>query len=374
MATKLNSLLEKVGGYLRSAGNWLINPPSTQTDHANSIFYSARLKLTGFYFITILVFSLTLTSGVRYLAQHDFDHSGAEQNGAIHRLIYGLYSAPPNTGNGFNQFESNQSAIVHHDLTMDVILINIIVAVIGGVLSYWFAGRTLKPIEEAHRAQARFASDASHELRTPLANLKVENEVFLKQNNFSEKEARELIESNLEEVQRLSNLASNLLALTQYENASLSLSTFSATDLVDEALKQIGKSASDKKIKIDQHIARRNINGNFDSLVQLLSIILDNAVKYSPKNKTIYIDGQYSNAQYNLSVRDEGEGIHVEDMPYIFDRLYRGDKSRTGNTGGYGLGLALGKEIARANNAKLSVRNYPGGGAQFVVSLASPKS
>jgi signal transduction histidine kinase len=374
MATKLNNTITQVKNYLTKLGNRLTAPTDPDPDRSNSIFHSARLKLTGFYFITILVFSLCLTIGVRYLAQHDFDHAGAEQNGAIRRLIYGLYSEPPPSSNGFNQFQTSQSATVHRDLTNDVILVNIIVAVIGGVLSYWFAGRTLKPIEEAHRAQARFASDASHELKTPLTNLKAENEVFLKQKKFSEQDARELIESNLEEVQRLASLASNLLALTQYENASLSLSSFDVEHLVGEAIKQTDKSASEKKIKFEQNIIPRPVIGNFDSLVQLLTIIIDNAIKYSPKNKAVFIDGEYNNNQYHLSIRDQGSGITEEDMPYIFDRLYRGDKSRTSIAGGYGLGLALGKEIARANNAKISVRNYPGGGAQFVVSLSSPKN
>ena len=370
----MNNRISKTKDYFKSLGSRLNSYIYGDDEHSTSIFHSARLKLTGFYFIIILVFSIVLTSGVRYLAQHDFDHAGAQQNGAIRRLVYGLYSLPPQSDNNFTQFQTNQSAAIHRDLTEDVILINIIVAVLGGALSYWFAGRTLRPIEEAHQAQARFASDASHELRTPLANLKAENEVFLHQNKFSEKDARELIESNLEEVQRLSSLSTNLLALTQYENASLALSSFDVKDLVNEAVKQTDKIAADKKMTIKQQLDPGNITGNFDSLVQLLAIVIDNAVKYSPESKSIYIDGQRSNNQYHLSIRDEGMGIKAEDMPYIFDRLYRGDKSRTGKTGGYGLGLALGQEIAKANDAKISVRNYPTGGAQFVVSLTSSKN
>ena len=123
----------------------------------------------------------------------------------------------------YNSVQHAQNELARQQLDREFIWINIGAFVLGGLFSYWFAGRTLHPIEEAHKAQARFASDASHELRTPLTNMKVENEVFLRQKQFSENEARELIGSNLEEVERLENLSTSLLDLTRYAQTPLKL-------------------------------------------------------------------------------------------------------------------------------------------------------
>jgi two-component system phosphate regulon sensor histidine kinase PhoR len=97
--------------------------------------------------------------------------------------------------------------------------------------------------------------------------------------------------------------------------------------------------------------------------------VIDNAIKYSPSKTKIFVDGLRIKNQYHISVRDQGPGISEVDLPNIFDRLYRGDKSRTGQTRGYGLGLALGHQIAQVNRATIVARNYPEGGAQFVIGL-----
>ena len=254
-------------------------------------------------------------------------------------------------------------------------MINLVALLLGGLLSYWYAGKALKPIEEAHNAQARFAADASHELRTPLAAIRLENEVFLHQKNASLSESQELIKSNLEEAQRLENLANNLLALTQYNSVRLSLKPLKLSSIIAQASENTAKFAKNKHIAISVDVATKAaVIGQEESLVQLVTIIIDNAIKYSPSHTTIYVHAIKDNDDYHLSIRDEGPGIKEEDLPFIFDRLYRGDKSRSTKVAGYGLGLSLAQEIARANKSSIIARNYPEGGAQFVVSLTAAKS
>jgi signal transduction histidine kinase len=338
-----------------------------------TIFHSARLKLTGFYLAIIILFSLMLTLSIRTLAQLEFDHAGIAQRGVVHQLLGDIYSVPPSPDNDFLRFQSNQNSTVRHHLNEDVIMLNVFALLVGGVLSYWYAGRTLKPIEEAHEAQARFTADASHELRTPLASLQLENEIFLRQKTFTQNEAREVIKSNLEEVQRLENLAGNLLALTQYEKASLELSPIDISAVVNEASQRAADLAKPKKISIVVQVPKEMIIGHADSLVELVGIVLDNAIKFSPRNSSIFVNGIKAGNRFHISIRDEGEGLAEIDIPFIFDRLYRGDKSRTKNTSGYGLGLSLAREIAIANHGSIAARNYPAGGAQFVVSLSLAK-
>jgi signal transduction histidine kinase len=360
----------KLKGYYDS-----IFPESTDNDNLESsrwptgIFHSARLKLTGFYLLILIVFSLVLTLSFMGLARHAFDHADQDDNGVVNQLINSYYSVPVQP-NFFNNYQTKQSKNVHHDLIEDVIIINVIALIVGGLLSYWYAGKALKPIEEAHDAQARFASDASHELRTPLAALRLENEVFLHQKDTTLIESRELIKSNLEEAQRLENLANNLLALTQYNNVRLSLLPVKLSTIIDQASENTAKFAKNKHIVLSVDVvAGAIVIGQEESLVQLVTIIIDNAIKYSPAHTTIYLHAIKDDDKYHLSIRDEGPGISEEDLPFIFDRLYRGDKSRSTKVAGYGLGLSLAQEIARANRASIIVRNYPQGGAQFVVSL-----
>ncbi len=333
------------------------------------MFHSARLKLTLFYLAAILALSLTLSFGIRSLAQREFQQSNTAQREA-YRGIVGLFFCFQPTNVDFEDFQQIQEAIVRQRLNNYVVYINVIAFMVGGLASYWFAGRTLRPIEEAHDAQKRFASDASHELRTPLANIKIENEVFLRQKDFNKPEARKLIESNLEEVQRLESLSSSLLALTQYENANLGFERLPVRGLVDKVLQQHDKALTYKHLTAKNATNQATIQGHEESLVQMLSIILDNAIKYSPPKSTITINGKKSGNTYVFAVSDQGSGIDPVDLPFIFDKLYRGDKARSSTVPGYGLGLSLAKHIAKANKATIGAVNSPKGGAVFTITIS----
>jgi two-component system sensor histidine kinase CiaH len=335
------------------------------------MFRSARLKLTLFYLAALVVFSLASTNIVRLLAENQYGHSDDVQRGAVKQLFlrgFGIGNPPPNMFK-YKSVQDTQTALAKQRLDQELIWINIGALVIGGLLSYWFAGRTLEPIEEAHKAQARFASDASHELRTPLTNMKVENEVFLRQRKFSEQEARELITSNLEEVERLENLSTSLLDLTRYNQTPLKLRAMAVGPLVDEAIVRVAKHAKTKKVTITKQIPDGHIEGHRDSLLQLIGIILDNAIKYGPDSGTVTVKGKSESGRYVVLIMDEGSGIDPADLPHIFDRLYRGDKARSSKVSGYGLGLALAQEIAKANHITITVRNNKGHGACFALNL-----
>jgi signal transduction histidine kinase len=197
----------------------------------------------------------------------------------------------------------------------------------------------------------------------------LENEVFLRQKQITEQEAREQVRSNLEEVQRLERLSSNLLALHQYGEVALVLSAVSVKRIVDDALQQVQATADAKGMKLITEVAAGKVSGHHDSLVQVIDIVMDNALKYGLKGGEVRIQGEKRFNQYILSVKDKGPGIADKDLPRIFDRLYRGDKARSAQVGGYGLGLALAREIAIANDAAIAARNNPDGGACFELTL-----
>ncbi len=339
------------------------------TDRLN-MFRSARLKLTLFYLGIIVLFNLAVTLSVRVYAEHEFLRSNSIQRSEVREWVVRFFGTPSrNPKETIADIQASQAQVVRQHLNDGLLVINLCALALGGLLSYWFAGRTLSPIQEAHEAQARFTADASHELRTPLANMRLENEVFLRQKQFTEADAREQLVSNLEEVQRLERLSSNLLALHQYGEASLTRSQLSIRDVVDAAVTPFRVSADAKMMRVEVRVTQGRVTGHRDSLIQLLDILLDNALKYGLRGHEVVVEGQKRGSVYALLVKDKGPGIAPHDLPRIFDRLYRGDKARSNQISGYGLGLALAKEIAVANRATLIARNNREGGACFELGL-----
>jgi signal transduction histidine kinase len=217
----------------------------------------------------------------------------------------------------------------------------------------------LKPIHENMEQQMRFISDASHELRTPLTAIQMENEVALRDKNINKKELHVLVKSNLEETQKLQKLTNQLLELSQ--NEALMMSEINLKETVDSSIKRISKSLTTKKIKVKNNFPSTKLLSNENALSEIVFILLENAVKYSPTNSTITIE--YKNNR--LSISDEGKGIAEKDLPHIFDRFYRGEKSRTSD--GYGLGLSLAQNLACKINAKVIAQNNKKHGTKFIV-------
>lgn len=336
------------------------------------MFESARLKLTVFYLAALLTFSIVLTFGLHAFVQAEFDRSNDAQRGVVQQLGQRYWTRSfdpdaPHPAQNFAQLQDEQAQKTQDRLTREFVLLNIGVFVVGALVSYWYAGRTLRPIQEAHELQKRFTSDASHELRTPLASMRLENEIFLRQKKFTDTEVRDQVGSNLEEVLRLERLTTSLLDLTRYESGALKTRKIPVRDIVRAALTAAEKLPAAAKNKFENTAAKATVIGNKDSLVQLVSILLDNAVKYGPQDGIIEIGGAVQGGVYILTVRDHGKGIDEADLPRIFERMYRGDKARSNAVPGHGIGLSLAQQIADANGAQLIAENHPDGGAVFSV-------
>lgn len=340
-----------------------------------NLFHSARLKLTGFYFAVLVVFCLVLTFGVRAFTTHELERGDDAQRGAVHSLVQRLYDPGPRPSSDrfFATAQNRQADVTRQALNRDFLVMDVVALAIGAILSYWYAGRTLRPIEAVHEKQKRFTADASHELRTPLASMRIENEVFLRQKKINEAEAREQITSNLEEVDRLERLAVSLLALSRYENAQLPRQKLAIQKLVAEAVTSAKHNPDAAEVTFTEKLADATVLGEPESLVQLVGILLDNAVKYGPPAGPVELTGTLHGNTYWLRIRDHGRGIAAADLPHIFERMYRGDKARSNHTPGHGIGLSLALEIAQANEARLSAANHRQGGAEFTLQLPIAK-
>jgi signal transduction histidine kinase len=255
-------------------------------------------------------------------------------------------------------------------LAYTLLAINGGILIFAGAAAYLLAGITLNPIKKMVDEQNRFISDSSHELRTPLTALRSEIEVALRNKKLTIEEAKKLLESNLEETINLQRLAESLLELAQGGSGihPKNMSEISIKLAIEAAVKKIEAQARKKHITVNVTAKDLKIRGFHDRLIELFVILLDNAVKYSPSKNSVDITSKKWNRQLEFAVTDHGIGIDEKDIPFIFDRFYRAEKSRNKReTPGYGLGLSIAKKIAEVHGASIEVKSVPGKKTTFSV-------
>lgn len=328
------------------------------------MFQSATIKLTAWYLMILMIISL-LFSVIIYQV------TSTEINRRLEELQTGIqqqnnYRAVP--GFDIGSIRVSQAHEASTNLIISLIYINVVILIAAGIGSYVLARRTLQPIEEAHEAQSRFTSDASHELRTPLAVMKTELEVALRDSKISKTEMRELLTSNLEEVDKLSRLSQTLLQLSKLDYANIQKERLSLESIVRQAASRLDKTS--KRIDIATTKSSPTVIGNQASIEELATILIDNALKYSPADSLVSIRIGKRAQKASFEISNTGEGIHEDILPRIFDRFYRADTSRTGGgKNGYGLGLALAKKIVEIHGGELSASSAPGHTTTFTVLL-----
>jgi len=231
--------------------------------------------------------------------------------------------------------------------------------------------RMIERLEHSFHQITQFTADASHELRTPLTILRGELEVALRGNELSPA-AREVIESVLEETERLSKIVDHLMILSRLDSGELKLerSWFDLARLCRETVEQMGLLAEDRAVHLECS-APEKIKVNADPLRvrQILINLIDNAIKYTPAGGRVNVTITNEADQAVIEVADTGQGIPTEALPHIFDRFYRVDKSRSREHGGSGLGLAIAKSICELHDGRISVESKEDKGSTFRITL-----
>ncbi|RYF29347.1 MAG: GHKL domain-containing protein [Chloroflexi bacterium] len=338
------------------------------------MFKSATLRLTGWYLLILLsisvIFSITIYNIVTSevgdrLRQLQVQYEHPDMQSPIEGLQprYDRYS----------DLRIAQRQEADKNILFALIYVNFLILFGGGAISYWLARRTLHDIEVVHEAQSRFTSDASHELRTPLAAMKAELEVALRDKKISKDDMREILESNLEEVEKLSRLSQMLLQLSKTEYSKLEMSQVSLKNITDEVSQRLDKNGT--RIKINHSTLTTDITANQASIEELVMILTDNAIKYSPEKSLITMTLSKRAGKACFEITNTGTGISPADLPHIFDRFYRADSSRTGGQkSGYGLGLSLAKKIVEIHHGELSASSALNHATTFTVLLPVFKS
>lgn len=238
-----------------------------------------------------------------------------------------------------------------------------------GLISWWLAKRSVTPVEKAQQKQKEFIATASHELKSPLAV--VVSSVDIAEQNPAN--AGIYLHNIREEAKRMSSLVEDLLLLAGSETGKWSIKKTPANleDVLVGCYECYAPIAKDKNQRLSLKLPEYDlplVNIDEERIVQTLSILLSNAIFYSPDNSEIKLQGAMDNKHILLSVVDHGVGVSPDEKARIFDSFYRTQQSHTDKSH-FGLGLAVAKELVELHNGQIVVQDTPGGGATFIMKL-----
>lgn len=340
-----------------------------------TVFQRARIKLTLWYFLIILIITGSFSVGLYKLMTAELDRLQRMQKV---RIDY-LYQQNPEDNTQF--FGRPQPVIRFIDpeiiedskrrILYTLLLIDLGILTASSAAAFVLAGKTLKPIQVMMDEQKRFITDSSHELRTPLTALRSELEVTLRDPKLGAKEAKQIMKSNLEEVISLQSLTDNLMRLTQFEkNNHLYTEIVSLHDSLEEAKRKTKVLAEVKKIEVEISGDDQYIHANKHTITELFVIFFDNAIKYSDQKKKVSASIKKLDHSVQVDITDEGIGIAKDEIPHLFERFYRADKARTrDDSSGFGLGLSIAKQIVDKYKGEIKVKSEIERGTTFSIIL-----
>ena len=235
----------------------------------------------------------------------------------------------------------------------------------------------LARLDRAFEAQRRFTADASHEICTPLTILKGDTEVALLARR-TPREYETLLRSNLEEIERLSKLTTDLLWLARSDagEQQLEKELVFLNELVADVLKRLRQMADERGVGIYADVSEMVlVEGDHLAVQSIVYNLVSNALRYTPRGGSVRITLGYSwDGAARLEVADTGLGIPPEDLPHIFERFYRADNARSREPSGSGLGLAICQTMAAAHGGRIEVESTPGEGSRFSLLLPASAS
>ena len=242
-------------------------------------------------------------------------------------------------------------------------------AAVGGL---YMARRAVRPVREAFDRQRAFIADASHELKTPLTLIRVDTEVL--QGNLQDPDDRELADEVLAETDRMGTILSDLLTMARLDADALDVARkpFDLSNLIEEEIERFGVRATREGVRFEVRAPDELLaTGDPARTGQILAALLDNALRFTPSGGSVEVSASRQDGAIEAIVTDSGPGIPPEHLTRIFDRFYRAESARTREGGGTGIGLAIARDLARAQGGDLEAANAKNGGAVFRLELAA---
>lgn len=257
------------------------------------------------------------------------------------------------------------------------LLILILSGIVGGgaltvLAGLYLANKALQPIKLSWDKQQQFVADASHELRMPLTIIRANAELAFRHPDRSILEMSEPLSMVLAESIRMGKLTDQLLTLARADSnqEELVLKPLLLDEPIAEVVHKFVPLAELKQISLETELeARLGMLGDQERLQQLIVILLDNSMKFTPEQGTIRVASRRKGHVAEITVADTGAGVPAAELPRLFDRFYRGDKARTRSQGGTGLGLAIAKWIVDKHGGTISAASAPGEGTTIKITL-----
>jgi len=225
-------------------------------------------------------------------------------------------------------------------------------------------------LERAEQQRRNLTADIAHELRTPMHIIQGNLEGML---DGVYKPTPENITDTLDETQLLARLVDDLqtLSLAEAEQLPLHSTRFLLADLLADAAAGFESRAAAQTVdlRVEVPTPSPELNADYDRLIQVLANLLTNALRHTPEKGSVTLRGKATDDGVRITVSDCGAGIPAEDLPFIFDRFWRGDKSRARTEGSSGLGLAITKQLVLAHGGTITVESEPGHGTTFIIEL-----
>ncbi|MCM1234665.1 MAG: HAMP domain-containing histidine kinase, partial [Ruminococcus flavefaciens] len=250
------------------------------------------------------------------------------------------------------------------------LLIDLAAVLLLALFSFFFTGKLLRPVIESRKKQTEFVAAASHELRTPLAVILSAAECC---RNAREEEQTRFLDTIKQEGEILTSLVNDMLLLSASDSQRFSChpAPVELDTLLLSAYEAFEPLAAEKKLSLSVTLPEDPLplcSADAERIMQLLSILLQNAFSYTPAGGSVALALSYQKKNFYLTVSDTGPGIPPEDRDKIFDRFYRTEKARSAK-GHFGLGLSIAYEIVKLHHGTIFVSDRDGGGSVFTVML-----
>jgi signal transduction histidine kinase len=242
-------------------------------------------------------------------------------------------------------------------------------AVLVGAGSWSLAGRAIRPAEQAWQLQQTFVANASHELRTPLTLIRASAEMALRDTAAADGDQRALLADVLQECDHTARLVDDLLLLSRLDSGRLMLQrqVVDVPALLADVQRQVGRLAEERGVRLVVSSATGAVDADPTRLRQVLLILLDNALRYTPPGGEVRLDAFVQGSRLHLVVADTGSGIPAEDLSKVFDRFYRANGARDDK--GCGLGLAIARGLVEAHKGTIRLQSEVQRGTRVEVSL-----
>ena len=363
------SLLSQNNGVFPSFDNddWLPSYMSPEIAF-ESRFFSVYIGETGTVISTDIsrIYAVNTTAAIRYAKEA---LNSRREKGFVNSYRYVITTESGGTRITF--LDCGRKLDLYRDFLTSSIIMALIGYIVIAVFVVFFVIRFIRPVAESYEKQKRFITDAGHEIKTPLTIISANVDVL--RMDIGENECLDDIAN---QAKRLAGLTNDLVYLARMEESdqSMQMIEFPISEIVTETaapFKTLAKS-QDKELTCEIR-PMLTLCGNDKAISQLVSILLDNAIKYSPKGSEIKLALEKQGRKLILTVSNPSAvPLSEEDLHHVFDRFYRADPSRNSETGGHGIGLSMAQAIVAAHKGKISASS--GDGNAFIVTAVFPES